>query len=184
MEIQRQKLIMEAFSSMKTTDNIKIEDFSCLEQLKKYYVDPFGYLGSINQKEDNFIIGRRGTGKSTLLYRGFAECVDTWKTKQRTLPIYIDLSKCESLCSSNNNVQVEHLFAYELMRCLESSLELVWDKIVPTEGGYEESSLHIHLKDCIERVKLLLQTILKIKVILGKQRSLFIKSFHIHWQNF
>lgn len=28
MEIQRQKLIMEAFSSMKTTDNIKIEDFS------------------------------------------------------------------------------------------------------------------------------------------------------------
>lgn len=28
MEIQRQKIIMEAFSSMKTTDNIKIEDLN------------------------------------------------------------------------------------------------------------------------------------------------------------
>lgn len=113
-----------------------------MERLKKYYVDPFGYLNSIIQREDNFIIGRRGTGKSTLLYRGFAECIDTWKMKRRILPIYIDLSKCEALCASDNNIQIEQLFAYELMRCLESGLKLVWDKIVPTREGYEESNLH------------------------------------------
>lgn len=66
-------------------------------------------MNSIIQREDNFIIGRRGTGKSTLLYRGFAECIDTWKMKRRVLPIYIDLSKCEALCSSDNNIQIEPL---------------------------------------------------------------------------
>lgn len=36
MEIQRQKLIMEAFSSMKTTDNIKIEVCRYLENKTAY----------------------------------------------------------------------------------------------------------------------------------------------------
>ncbi len=47
MEKQKKNLIMEAFSSMRTTDNIKLEDINCLERLKKYYVDPFGYLASV-----------------------------------------------------------------------------------------------------------------------------------------
>ncbi len=170
MEKLKKSLIMEAFSSMRTTDNIKLEDIGCLERLKKYYVDPFGYLNSIIQKEDNFIIGRRGTGKSTLLYRGFAECIDTWKTERRVLPIYIDLSKCEALCSSDNNIQIEHLFAYELMRCLESSLKLVWDKIIPTNGRYEESNLHEILQDCINKVNDILRMGVPIKVECNEEK--------------
>ena len=142
-----------------------------MERLKKYYVDPFGYLASIIQREDNFIIGRRGTGKSTLLYRGFAECIDTWKTQRRVLPIYIDLSKCEALCSSDNNIQIEHLFAYELMRCLESSLKLVWDKIVPLDQGYEESNLHEILKECIDKINFVLQTGVPIKVECNDEKN-------------
>lgn len=164
MDKNKQMLIMEAFSSMRTTDNIKLEDVECLNTLKKYYVDPFGYLESVIQKEDNFIIGRRGTGKSTLLYRGFAECIDTWTTEKRVLPIYIDLSKSEALCLSDNNIQVEHLFAYELMRCLESSLYLVWDKIVPTNGEYIESNLHERIEECINKIKSLLQTGVPVKI--------------------
>lgn len=172
MDKNKQMLIMEAFSSMRTTDNIKLEDVECLNTLKKYYVDPFGYLESVIQKEDNFIIGRRGTGKSTLLYRGFAECIDTWTTEKRVLPIYIDLSKSEALCLSDNNIQVEHLFAYELMRCLESSLYLVWDKIVPTNGEYIESNLHERIEECINKIKSLLQTGVPVKIECNDEKKI------------
>lgn len=171
MEAQKKQVIMEAFSSMRTTDNIKLEDLLCLNQLKRYYVDPFGYLSSLVQKEDNFVIGRRGTGKSTLLYRGFAECIDTWNSEKRVLPIYIDLSKCETLCSSDNNIEVEQLFAYELMRCLESSLVLVWDKIVPEDEVHIESNLHQELKNCINRINSILQTGVPFKVECSDEKS-------------
>ena len=64
---------------------------------------------SIKRGDIVLLSGESGTGKSTLLYRGFAECIDTWKMKRRVLPIYIDLSKCEALCSSDNNIQIEPL---------------------------------------------------------------------------
>ena len=34
MEKLKKSLIMEAFCSMRTTDNIKLEDIGCLERLK------------------------------------------------------------------------------------------------------------------------------------------------------
>lgn len=86
------------------------------------------------------------------------------------MPIYIDLSKCEALCSSDNNIQIEHLFAYELMRCLESSLKLVWDKIIPTNGRYEESNLHEILQDCINKVNDILRIGVPIKVECNEEK--------------
>lgn len=146
------KKVLEAFSSMRTTDNVKLADYESLENIKKYYVDPFGYLTSIMSEEDNFIIGRRGTGKSTLLYRGYAECVDSWKGDERVLPIYIDLSKNEALCTEESNTQIERLFALGLVNSLRESIALVWDKVVPEKVGYEESTLHANLEMCIEKL--------------------------------
>lgn len=64
VEFFREK-VMDAFSSMKTTDSISLEDLNKLRKLENYYIDPFNYVSNIMQEEDNFIIGRRGTGKST-----------------------------------------------------------------------------------------------------------------------
>ena len=64
------KKVLEAFSSMRTTDNVKLADYESLERIKKYYVDPFGYLTSIMSEEDNFIIWNyRGNSWDGILLR-------------------------------------------------------------------------------------------------------------------
>lgn len=166
--------VLDAFSSMKTTDNVKLEDRFCLKQLQKYYIDPFGYLSNIMQSEDNFIIGRRGTGKSTLLYRAFAECIETWNSsknqyKKRILPIYLDLSKCDSIISSED-IKFEEHFTYELLRCLEKDIQLVWEEIVPTNGEYQESTMHDDLKSCILQIQDMVKTGTVIKIDSGEEK--------------
>lgn len=166
--------ILDAFSSMKTTDNVKLEDYSCLKKLQKYYIDPFGYLSNIMQSEDNFIIGRRGTGKSTLLYRAFAECIETWSSqkqqyKKRILPIYLDLSKCDSIISSED-IKFEEHFTYELLRCLEKDILLVWEEIVPSDGEDPESTLHDELKSCILQIQEMVKTGTVIKIDTGEEK--------------
>lgn len=50
------------------------------------------------------------------------------------------------------------------MRCSKSSLRLVWDKILPTNEGYEKCNLHELLQDCINKVNDILQMGVLIKV--------------------
>lgn len=180
--------VLDAFSSMKTTDNVKLEDHSCLQQLQSYYIDPFGYLSNIMQSEDNFIIGRRGTGKSTLLYRAFAECIETWNDdkvqyKTRVLPIYLDLSKCDSIISSEDIMFEEH-FAYELFECLENGLKLIWEKIIPANGEFEESNLLTELNSCIHQIQEMIRTGTVIKIDIGEekygQQNVLRKSRRLH----
>lgn len=135
--------ILEAFSSMKTTDTISFYNEDKLKKLEKYYIDPFNYVKDIMQDEDNFITGRRGTGKSTLLYRAYVECMNSWSQesyKKRILPVFIDLSKCNSISIIyNDKIKFEENFTYELLRNFKKHMYLFWDKLIPCEVGNEES---------------------------------------------
>lgn len=144
IEFFREK-VMDAFSSMKTTDSVSLEDLDHLRKLENYYIDPFNYISNIMQEEDNFIIGRRGTGKSTLLYRAFIECINSWDEeksvyKRRILPIFIDLSKCDAIAQKvDGEIKFEEYFTYELVRSFRNYIYLLWDKIVPCDGEHIES---------------------------------------------
>jgi hypothetical protein len=126
--------IQEAFNSMLRTDYIPINDAKKLAKLSEYYIDYFGYLPQIIDETDQLIVGRRGTGKTTLLYRALIECVNSWKfrnpsdAKQRTLGVYIDLSKCHSLSEQDDEAErnFEQIFATELYESLKAELIRNW----------------------------------------------------------
>jgi len=92
--------VEDAFNSMLRTDYVPLRDLDKLNRLAEYYVDYYGFLRQILSENDQLIVGRRGTGKTTLLYRALVECMRSWdpgtKTvaKPRTLAIYVDLNKC------------------------------------------------------------------------------------------
>lgn len=73
--------IHKAFQSILRADYISINDSSQLEMLGRYYVDMFNNLPIILQEQDNFVSGRRGTGKTTLLMRAYYECLKTISPK-------------------------------------------------------------------------------------------------------
>ncbi len=57
------QLVREAFSSILRADYISISELKQLKELADYYVDFFNNIPKILQNQDNFINGRRGTGK-------------------------------------------------------------------------------------------------------------------------
>lgn len=140
--------VIDAFSSMKTTDSISLDNSDHLKKLQDYYIDPFNYIKNIMQEEDNFIVGRRGTGKSTLIYRAFVECVNSWEKnnkiyKENILPIFIDLSKCDSLTQKiDEESKFEEYFTYEVLRSFRKYINLLWDKIILSCESYEENNIN------------------------------------------
>ena len=66
MNKAEEQKISEAFSSMLRTDYIALSDIEKLKLLSLYYVDNFGFLDQILSENDQLIVGRRGTGKTTL----------------------------------------------------------------------------------------------------------------------
>lgn len=139
MEHEIEQRVAEAFNSMLRTDYISLDDVEKLNLLAEYYVDYFGYLPQILADSDQLIVGRRGTGKTTLLYRAFVECMRSWQssgntsthTKPRTLGIYIDLSKCASLDPSQAGsvAEFEHIFVTELCDCITQQLYRFWPSL-------------------------------------------------------
>src|SRR5271156_1442901 len=101
--------IDDAFNSMLRTDYVPLKDTAKLSLLAQYYVDYYGFLNQILSENDQLIVGRRGTGKTTLLYRALVECMRSWDStkasiaKPRTLAIYIDLNKCQALTDGNSD---------------------------------------------------------------------------------
>ena len=135
---QRQK-VRSAFESILRADYISIADINQLSRLESYYVDFYNNLGSLLQKQDNYISGRRGTGKTALLMRGYYECLKTISPKikqesdvlsgERILPIYIDLSNCSDVFSSNEDTELlETYFVKQIITSLKKQLELIYDK--------------------------------------------------------
>lgn len=137
MKNNNQTRIPEAFNSMFRTDYISLKDAEKLSSLAEYYVDYFGYLPQILAELDQLIVGRRGTGKTTLLYRGLVECMRSWGgtsnclTNPRALGIYIDLSKCQPLLANAEEdfEQLEHVFVSEVCEAINDQMVRLWPEL-------------------------------------------------------
>ncbi len=136
--------IDDAFNSMLRADYIPLKDTAKLSLLAQYYVDYYGFLNQILSENDQLIVGRRGTGKTTLLYRALVECMRSWDStkasiaKPRTLAIYIDLNKCQALTDGNSDdfAEFEHIFVSELCDSLTEEIRRSWPAIDDQPGFF------------------------------------------------
>lgn len=135
---QKQNL-RNAFDSILRADYITLDQIEELDSLAGYYIDYFGILQGLLQKQDNFISGRRGTGKTTNILRAYYECLKTisprLKDKEcvidgtKILPIFIDLSTCNDLFDSENDLNlVEVHFIRQIIESLKRQLTLMYDE--------------------------------------------------------
>ena len=134
MEIKQKTHIKNAFDSILRADYLSLDDFDELENLSNYFVDFFNSIGSILQKQDNYISGRRGTGKTTALLKGYFECLKTIRGKDKSeyldrkvLPIYIDLSNCGDIFDKDNFELFEIHFVRQIIDSLGKQLESIYD---------------------------------------------------------
>lgn len=138
MNTQQTQQIRNAFDSILRADYITLDNVNELENLENYYIDFFGINQSLLQKQDSFIAGRRGTGKTTNLLRAYFECLKTISSKlknknnlfdnEKVLPIYIDLSKCTDLFDTENNLElIEVHFIRQMIESLKKQLDLMFD---------------------------------------------------------
>lgn len=144
MATQNTSLVDDALNSMVRTDYIPIGETTQLQRLRKYYVDYFGHLRQVLAPQDHLIVGRRGTGKTTLLYRALIECVESWSdattiAKPKSLGIYLDLSKCQPLVDKANGdfLDFEHVFASELVDALKTELNRTWPALNSEKGLFD-----------------------------------------------
>ncbi|MBB1364723.1 hypothetical protein H5125_21550 [Shewanella sp. SR44-4] len=139
MNGQEKLKLRSAFDSILRADYITLDNLSELGDLEEYFIDFFGILQSLLQKQDNFVSGRRGTGKTTNLLRGYYECLKSiapkLKDKNRlisqgkVLPIYIDLSTCNDLFDSNNELDlIEIHFIRQIIESLKKQLNLMFEE--------------------------------------------------------
>ena len=138
--IHREKSnIKEAFESILRADYVSIDGFDQLEKLENYYIDTFNNLGLLLQRQDNYISGRRGTGKTTVLMRGYYECLKTISPKlkgketdfgeKKILPIYIDLTSCNDLFSTEDRLDLLEIhFIRQIIANLKVQLDAMFDE--------------------------------------------------------
>lgn len=129
--------IHKAFQSILRADYISINDSAQLEMLGRYYVDMFNNLPIILQEQDNFVSGRRGTGKTTLLMRAYYECLKTISPKikedssiignSKILPIYIDLNQCKDIFEEADEQILERIFIAKIISELKLQLNTVFE---------------------------------------------------------
>lgn len=138
MNVKQIQSLRNAFDSILRADYITLDNIDELGGLEEYFIDYFGILQSLLQKQDIFISGRRGTGKTTNLLRGYYECLKTISPKleddssqlngSKVLPIYIDLSTCNDLFDSNDDQNlIEIHFIRQIIDALKKQLDLMFD---------------------------------------------------------
>ncbi len=139
MNTQEKQKLRSAFDSILRADYITLDNLSELGDLEEYFIDFFGILQSLLQKQDNFVSGRRGTGKTTNLLRGYYECLKSISPKLRdknrliaqdkVLPIYVDLSTCNDLFDSNNDLNLLEIhFIRQIIDSLKKQLNLMFEE--------------------------------------------------------
>lgn len=139
MNGQEKQKLRSAFDSILRADYITLDNLNELGDLEEYFIDFFGMLQSLLQKQDNFVSGRRGTGKTTNLLRGYYECLKSiapkLKDKERiitqakVLPIYIDLSTCNDLFDSNDDLNLTEIhFIRQIIDSLKKQLNLMFEE--------------------------------------------------------
>lgn len=165
--------IAEAFNSMLRTDYISLNDTGKLSLLAKYYVDYFGLLPEVLSDTDQLIVGRRGTGKTTLLYRALVACMESWSKdhpkhgspKPRTLGIYVDLSKCQYIddVASSDFAAFEHAFVSEVCDSITDQLTRFWPSLTQKPGYFAklfkaaESNQVAEVQEVLGRISQLLR---------------------------
>lgn len=134
----RQK-VRRAFDSILRTDYISLDKIEHLADLENYYIDFYNNVGTVLQRQDNFISGRRGTGKTALLLRGYYECLKTvspkinekssyFESNEKILPIYIDISKCNDLFDSENDLGLLEIhFVSQIIESMKRQLALIFE---------------------------------------------------------
>lgn len=131
--------ISTAFNSILRADYISLDNIQELSLLEDYFIDYFGILNGLLQKQDNFISGRRGTGKTTNLLRGYYECLKSISPElketqsllgsKKILPIFIDLSTCIDIFDSTNDLQlIETHFIRQIIDSLKKQLTLMFNE--------------------------------------------------------
>jgi len=139
MNGQEKQKLRSAFDSILRADYITLDNLNELGDLEEHFIDYFGMLQSLLQKQDNFVSGRRGTGKTTNLLRGYYECLKSIApklkgkerliTQDKVLPIYIDLSTCNDLFDSNNDLNlIEIHFIRQIIDSLKKQLNLMFEE--------------------------------------------------------
>ena len=136
MKDENVQMIRDAFSSILRADYISISELEQLKQLDKYYVDFFYNIPKVLQAQDNFINGRRGTGKTTLLMRAYYECLKTISSsvkekssvllEKTVLPIYIDLSQCKDIFDDTSIEVFERNFILKLVEEFRRQLDTIF----------------------------------------------------------
>ncbi len=128
--------IKDAFDSILRADYLSVDNLNDLLKLNDYYVDPFNAIASILQKQDNFISGRRGTGKTTALLKGYFECQKTFDKEynsnyfntDKVMPLYIDLSNCVDIFNATDDSLLETHFVRQLIDSLKRQIESMFDE--------------------------------------------------------
>lgn len=178
MEIKEKTQIKNAFDSILRADYLSLDDFDELENLSDYFVDFFNSIGSILQKQDNYISGRRGTGKTTALLKGYFECLKTIRGNEKSnyldrkvLPIYIDLSNCGDIFDKDNFELFEIHFVRQIIDSLGRQLESIYD--AKSYGIFRKNNPAIEDLEYIEKILIKGKTVFQSKsaAIIDKKSS-------------
>lgn len=129
MKINKTKL-RDIFDTLLKTE---YKDHNDIKELNKFYIDKFNYLFNILSNKNNFIVGRRGTGKTTLLYRAYLECMLSFGKKYKSdfistnnnLGIYIDLNKINTL-KNDSDENFERDFLLDLIKEFREQVNIFW----------------------------------------------------------
>lgn len=186
--------ILQAFTSMQRTDYISLDDTDKLKALANYYVDYFNNLPLLLQEQDHIVVGRRGTGKSTLLYRAYVECLHSWEegyiqapyratVLERVLPVYIDLNQCLGVIKENlEDGELESAFLNEVVRHLADQVTRFWPRPTGLTAKLEKVFGKSTPTKVHEAVEALADTLISGKPILSKkaqvERELEAKRLH------
>ena len=133
MDIRKKLYIKNTFDSILRADYLSLDKLEELNFLSSYYIDFFNSISSILQKQDSYVSGRRGTGKTSALLKGYYECLNSLKGKseyldKKVLPIYIDLSNCGDLFDKDNFELFEVHFVRQIIDSLKRQLETIYDQ--------------------------------------------------------
>lgn len=156
MEVKKSNKVKNAFDSILRADYLSLDDFDELDNLSSYYVDFFNSVSSILQKQDNYVSGRRGTGKTTVLLKGYNECLKTIKNGEseyltnKILPIYIDLSNCGDIFDKDNFELFEIHFIRQIINSLKRQLESIYGE--KHYGIFKKDNPVINDLDYIEKL--------------------------------
>lgn len=162
--------VIEVFKDMARYNNIEKETYDEMLKKKKAYVQLIpdeicirALFQSIKEKKVNFLIGRRGTGKTTILKRARTECFESFfikkdldylKQEKMVLPIYIEiknlfLNVLDKISLKGDTIEDLIYLIRNLNIELIRQVEITYDEL--RELGVISDSLFLKIEDLINK---------------------------------